>query len=328
MSRRPLEPGVGLALALLLTVLAGGGGAVAADETVLIGDALEPAQLEVEVGSTVTWRNIDDERHRLRSEDGPVRFDSKDLEPGASFSHRFTLEGTYPYYDHRNRDEAGYVGTIVVGAATLEPEASVPESGSVSIVDRSFQPGSVTIATGGTVEWRNSDGETHTVTAVDSSFDSDMLVEGATYGHGFDSAGSFPYLCLIHPEMRGTIIVADPAQAVMVDASTALPEDSAVPAPDVGQAPSSLPVAGPTVSIFDRLFEPAAVEVALGETVTWANDDSEGHTVTAVDGGFNSGVMTVGAEYAMAFDVAGSFDYFCAIHPEMTGTVTVTDGAP
>jgi plastocyanin len=47
--------------------------------------------------------------------------------------------------------------------------------------------------------------------------------------------------------------------------------------------------------------------------------------VTAVDGSFNSGVLTVGNEFTETFETPGSFDYFCAIHPEMRGTVTVTE---
>jgi plastocyanin len=83
------------------------------------------------------------------------------------------------------------------------------------------------------------------------------------------------------------------------------------------------PIATPTVSIIDRAFQPEAISVSAGDTVAWDNDDSEGHTVTAVDGAFNSGVMTVGDAFSMTFETAGTFDYLCAIHPEMQGTVSV-----
>ena len=57
---------------------------------VRITDRLEPAQLEVSPGTTVTWRNEDDERHRVRSREGPVEFDSGNLEPGEGFT--FTVQ--------------------------------------------------------------------------------------------------------------------------------------------------------------------------------------------------------------------------------------------
>ena len=74
-----------------------------------------------------------------------------------------------------------------------------------------------------------------------------------------------------------------------------------------------------------REFHPVDVEVAVGGTVDWLNDDGEGHTVTALDGSFNSGIMGVGDAFAWTFEAPGTIDYFCAIHPAMTGTVTVTE---
>lgn len=312
---------------------------VAADETVVIDESLRPAVIEVESGTTVIWLNRDDERHRVRSKAGPVRFDSKNLEPGASFGFTFTVAGEYPYYDHRNRDDAAYFGMIVVGGAALDPDAPLPESGSVSIIDKSFRPGSIVLATGGSVEWSNDDGEAHTVTATDRTWDSGIMNGGASFTRTFAEPGDYAFFCLIHPEMRGTITVADqieplPAgdEAVEGDPdAVATQVDSAVAPPDLDAALGSLELdapTGPTVSMIERAFQPAATEVTPGQAVTWTNDDTEGHTVTAVDGSFNSGIMTVGDEFSMPFDSVGTFDYFCAIHPEMVGTVTVGEATP
>jgi plastocyanin len=90
-------------------------------------------------------------------------------------------------------------------------------------------------------------------------------------------------------------------------------------------APGSPVPAAAEVSLAGRAFQPADVTVPAGAAVRWLNDDSEGHTVTAVDGSFNSGVLTVGNEFTETFETPGSFAYFCAIHPEMRGTVTVTE---
>jgi plastocyanin len=94
---------------------------------------------------------------------------------------------------------------------------------------------------------------------------------------------------------------------------------SAVPVDPDGTASEAL------VSIIDLSFQPDGIEVVVDDSVSWSNDDSEGHTVTAVDGGFNSGVVMVGDSFSTTFDTAGTYDYFCAIHPEMTGAVTVID---
>jgi plastocyanin len=72
-------------------------------------------------------------------------------------------------------------------------------------------------------------------------------------------------------------------------------------------------------------FSPNPVEVKVGETVTWINDDSGRHTVTSKDGTFDSGVMGKGQSFSFTFDKAGEYPYFCEPHPNMVGTVVVTE---
>jgi plastocyanin len=71
-------------------------------------------------------------------------------------------------------------------------------------------------------------------------------------------------------------------------------------------------------------FKPAEVTVSVGDTVTWTNDDSVGHDVTADD--FESGEpggLASGDTFEHTFDTAGTFDYVCTVHPGMEGTVKV-----
>jgi plastocyanin len=73
-------------------------------------------------------------------------------------------------------------------------------------------------------------------------------------------------------------------------------------------------------------FSPNPVEVKVGETVTWINDDSGRHTVTSKDDGvFDSGMMGKGQSFSFTFDKAGEYSYFCSPHPNMVGTVVVTE---
>jgi len=76
------------------------------------------------------------------------------------------------------------------------------------------------------------------------------------------------------------------------------------------------------VTIGDFAFSPARIEVKVGDTVTWTNNDSLTHTVTG-DGGIDSGELATGQTYTKTFDAAGDFAYACTIHPTMTGSVTV-----
>jgi len=72
-------------------------------------------------------------------------------------------------------------------------------------------------------------------------------------------------------------------------------------------------------------FSPNPVEVKVGETVTWINDDSGRHTVTSKDGVFDSGIMGKGQSFSYTFDKAGEYPYSCSPHPNMVGTVVVTE---
>ena len=89
---------------------------------------------------------------------------------------------------------------------------------------------------------------------------------------------------------------------------------------------STKPAASSSVSIADMAFSPAAITVKKGTKVTWTNNDSTAHTVTADSGsGPASGNLTNGQSYSFTYDTVGTFSYHCSIHPDMTGTVTVTE---
>jgi plastocyanin len=81
---------------------------------------------------------------------------------------------------------------------------------------------------------------------------------------------------------------------------------------------------GAEVSMEGIAFNPAEVSVGVGDTVTWTNNDSVAHDVTADS--FSSGEpggMMSGDTFEHTFEEAGTFDYVCTVHPGMEGTVTV-----
>jgi plastocyanin len=92
--------------------------------------------------------------------------------------------------------------------------------------------------------------------------------------------------------------------------------------------PSSAFAAGTiqnAVTISGFAFAPATITVPVGTKVTWTNQDSTDHTVTADDGNaFDSGNIANGATFSFTFTTAGTFPYHCAIHPSMTARVIVT----
>jgi plastocyanin len=79
------------------------------------------------------------------------------------------------------------------------------------------------------------------------------------------------------------------------------------------------------VKVDNFSFSPATLTVAVGTTVTWTNQDDIPHTVVSTDDPrvFRSKVLDTDEKFTYTFTKAGSFAYFCSIHPKMTGTVVV-----
>lgn len=80
---------------------------------------------------------------------------------------------------------------------------------------------------------------------------------------------------------------------------------------------------GDSVEIKGFAFAPDVIQVKRGATVRWTNADPTEHTVTARDQSFGSDPLGSGGTFAVRFKNAGTFRYFCAIHPAMEGTVKV-----
>jgi plastocyanin len=71
------------------------------------------------------------------------------------------------------------------------------------------------------------------------------------------------------------------------------------------------------------VFQPAAIVVPVGTTVTWTNLDPVDHTVTDVNGSYDSGLFGEAGTWSMTFTMPGTYTYYCIPHPMMIGTVEV-----
>jgi plastocyanin len=117
---------------------------------------------------------------------------------------------------------------------------------------------------------------------------------------------------------RLLLLVALSAVALLMFVPTVGAQDGGVEAVPVQDARS--------VGIGDNFFEPPDAAIEPGSTITWTNNGALPHTVTADDGSFDSGVLNPGDSYTVAFDGQGTVTYYCAIHAEMRGSVTVGGG--
>jgi len=96
----------------------------------------------------------------------------------------------------------------------------------------------------------------------------------------------------------------------------------AKPAPPAAAAPA--PEARVVHAAMRSLaFTTSKLDVAVGTTVEWKNEDEVPHTVTATDRSFDSGAIEAGATWQHTFDRAGSYAYYCTLHPFMRATVVV-----
>src|SRR5882724_2483783 len=77
------------------------------------------------------------------------------------------------------------------------------------------------------------------------------------------------------------------------------------------------------VKIDNFSFGPQTLTVPVGAKVTWTNRDDIPHTSVSTDGVFKSKVMDTDETFSYTFTKAGTYPYFCSIHPKMTGQVVV-----
>ncbi len=115
-------------------------------------------------------------------------------------------------------------------------------------------------------------------------------------------------------------------------APTTAPAAAATTAPPAAPTEAAVPTAEPAaavaedvpVDIRDFAFNPTPVEIAVGGSVTWTNQDAVPHTATGEDrGALQSGTIAPGESFTQVFATAGEFAYFCEFHPGMSGQVIV-----
>jgi len=97
--------------------------------------------------------------------------------------------------------------TPTPGGGTPTPVTISMPRGATLLTSTAFVPNPASVAVGATVTWVNNDVDPHTSTSTTNVWGSPTLQPGGSFSFTFQSRGSFPYLCLIHPNMVGTIVV-------------------------------------------------------------------------------------------------------------------------
>jgi plastocyanin len=141
-----------------------------------------------------------------------------------------------------------------VTVSSPKNKAHASASASVTMGDFFFSPASVSVAVGDTVTWHNTGQAPHTATANDGSFDTGTINAGGSGSHTFSSAGTFSYICTIHPNMKGTVRVLSSSSGgsggsggTSGASSSGTSESSAVASPGAAGSSTTLPMTGMAV---------------------------------------------------------------------------------
>ena len=128
------------------------------------------------------------------------------------------------------------------------------------------------------------------------------MVGGCAESHD----GPTPAVAMATPEKEA--MVAMPAHAARPESKAAAPE----------KAPNQ-------VIIDNFTFDPPTLTVSAGTQVTWINHDDVPHTATSSvkPRAFNSGTLDTDDQFSYVFNTPGTYEYFCAVHPKMTGRIVV-----
>ena len=110
-------------------------------------------------------------------------------------------------------------------------------------------------------------------------------------------------MSLLHDSLRA--FTAGAAVCCVVYAATALPDET-------------------HASIDNFTFKPDTITVPVGTTVVWENKDDVPHTVVSLDRTFRSQALDTEDKFSFTFDKAGTFEYFCSLHPYMKAAVVVS----
>ena len=111
----------------------------------------------------------------------------------------------------------------------------------------------------------------------------------------------------------------------VVDKTTAVATNTAKSTPAAASSTSTPAGETVTVRIDGMRFDPDYITVKPGTTVTWVHGSQMPHTISGNADGMRSGTLYNGQQYSHTFNAEGSYNYFCGLHPSMTGSVVVEE---
>ncbi len=276
--------------------------------------AYNPNPASVSGGSTITWNNVDNSPHTATADDGS--FDTGIINGGSSGSALISASTgtrTIPYHCNVHPEMRGSLQVIAL--------STVPSSNS-TLQDA---PVTVTSSSNNTTIQNLQEAILALQQAIGSLQQALMTLQQSASQDGnvtIFSGNNNTAVAPIQEEQQQPAL--PPAQQQ---------QQSQQQQPGQQQNLTVSIVQGSSILTDNGGFQPNPIQLQAGDTVTWRNDDLEAHTVTSGSNGvpdnkFNSSpnfipLITPGATFSHTFIQAGEYPYFCLLHPNMAGTVTV-----
>ena len=198
-------------------------------------------------------------------------------------------------------------------------------------VSEFYVPSNISVNLGEKITWTNEDDADHTVTSrTNGIFNSGVFGPNQSFSHQFSVDGTYDYFCQLHPWMTGTVVAGKGGDISPPSEPTTPPST-----PSASPTPTTSPGSPLTVTIpsgaaeqtITEFYSPSSISINVSDSVLWQNSDIGFHTVTSgkgsPDGLFDSGLFGPSETFSQTFSSSGTFDYFCVVHPWMTGSITV-----
>jgi plastocyanin len=189
--------------------------------------------------------------------------------------------------------------------------------------EKFYVPSNATIEGNTTVIWLNNDTVPHSVTSGNPEegptnlFDSSLIAPNNRYNHTFTKIGVYDYYDQLHPYIKGKLVVTKQTRKNNIMSPEELPNNQNVSI-----------VKGSSFPDNGKFFQPQETSIGINGTVKWTNNDTVVHTVVLgqpkkdIVGQNESGLIQPRKTYKLLFSKPGIFDYYCEIHPYMTGKVS------
>lgn len=158
--------------------------------------------------------------------------------------------------------------SLTAGVLALSSGVSAAETVPAEIKGYAYTPEDITVATGDTVTWKNSDTAPHTVTSTSGgTLDSPNMAQGDSWSFTFTQPGTYPFYCAIHPDMKGTVTVTGTAAATPTTMA-GHSMDAAPTTPTTATPASAAPASAGVVAPFWVHLEKAHLETSPGQQVS------------------------------------------------------------